>query len=65
MDGVRRWIGANHDLSSRKVSEKATNEVHLDLNHENEVLDPSSIEAIVSRLMLPVVSATEKAEYEW
>lgn len=64
MDGVRRWIGANH-ISSRKVSDQATNEDHPDTNNENEDLDPTSIEAVVSRLMRPIVSAGEEAEYEW
>jgi hypothetical protein len=64
MDGVRRWIGANH-ISSRKVSDQAANEVRPDLDNENEDLDPTSIESVVSRLMAPIVSADEEAEYEW
>jgi len=66
MDGVRRWIGANQESAARKVSASVTGDTNTDLRKlEREDLDPTSMESVVSRLMAPLVSDVEKAEYEW
>lgn len=65
MDGVRRWIGANHQIAMRQVSDKTKKEIHQDPKIDAEDLDPTSMEAIISRLLSPVVSDVEEAEYEW
>ncbi|KIJ30197.1 hypothetical protein M422DRAFT_784087 [Sphaerobolus stellatus SS14] len=66
MEGVRRWIGANPMSSPRKqkMMAKKDDEVQNDPPEPKHV-DPSSSEAIVSRLLSPTVSEAEESEYEW
>lgn len=66
MDGVRRWIGASHTSSSRKVSDDVSGESKTSpRKKEQEDLDPTSTEYIVAHLLSPTVSEVEEAEYEW
>lgn len=68
MDGVRRWIGStSHSPGTRRASDKrgipGQSETDGDGSSlEKEDIDPHSMEAIVERLLSPIV--TEEAEYQ-
>lgn len=68
MDGVRRWIGStSHATGNRRTSDKrgapGQSETSGDGSSiEKDDIDPKSMEAIVARLLSPVV--TEEAEYQ-
>ncbi|EGN94852.1 hypothetical protein SERLA73DRAFT_143741, partial [Serpula lacrymans var. lacrymans S7.3] len=65
MEGVRRWIGAHPtsrvQTSNRRPSSKV--EKHQK-THQDPEHDHRSTEAIAKRLLDPIVSNEEKAEYQ-
>lgn len=70
MDGVRRWIGSGqHAAGIRKINDAREARRHNELDgdesgKEKEDLDPQSMEAIVGRLLAPIVKEKEQAEYQ-
>ena len=70
MDGVRRWISSGQNTPrTRNINDARDPRRHNELDGdgsglENEDLDPQSMEAIVSRLLAPVVKEKEQAEYQ-
>ncbi|KAF8584425.1 hypothetical protein K439DRAFT_1145370 [Ramaria rubella] len=66
MQGVRRWIGANPVSLPRKSKKQATStdEVYKPAP-EPKIIDQTSIEGVVERLLSPTVSEAEEIEYQW
>jgi len=70
MDGVRRWIGSGqHASGTRKINDVRDAGRHNELDGdasglEKEDIDPQSMEAIVAKLLAPVVKDKEEAEYQ-
>jgi phosphatidylinositol 3,5-bisphosphate 5-phosphatase len=64
MEGVRRWIGANPISNPQKSHGKPAARIEVKKPHTEPELEPHSTEAIARRLLDPIVSEEEEAEYQ-
>jgi len=64
MEGVRRWIGANHTTLARNPYGELTAKSEVRKTPAGPEVDPQSTETIATQLLDPIVSEEEEAEYQ-